>query len=96
MPQIGITTGDPGGIGPEISLRASSDPSARNHCRPILFGDEEILRAQAADLSLPFDIERYERQRERSSGQHNLGTAPGDALRSHTLNFPGPQFVLRI
>ncbi len=57
MPQYGVTTGDPAGIGPEISLRAASDPWVRQNCRLILFGDEGILRAEAADLGLPFDFE---------------------------------------
>jgi 4-hydroxythreonine-4-phosphate dehydrogenase len=57
MPQLGVTTGDPAGIGPEISLRAACDPSIRESCRLTLFGDEEILRAQAASLGLAFDFE---------------------------------------
>ena len=37
-PRIAITVGDPAGIGPEISARASSDESVREVCEPILFG----------------------------------------------------------
>lgn len=56
-PQLGITTGDPAGIGPEISLRAACDPSAES-CRLALFGDWELLRERAAALGIPFDFER--------------------------------------
>ena len=58
LPQLGITTGDPAGIGPEISLRAAQDPSFLGICRMILFGGWEILRSRANDLGLPFKLER--------------------------------------
>jgi 4-hydroxythreonine-4-phosphate dehydrogenase len=56
--QIGITTGDPAGIGPEVSLRAALDPELRSRCRILLFGDAEILNNQAGGMGLPFDFDR--------------------------------------
>jgi 4-hydroxythreonine-4-phosphate dehydrogenase len=56
LPRIGITTGDPAGIGPEISLRALREESVRNNCRIVLFGDRLLLRAQAESLGYAFDI----------------------------------------
>ena len=53
---LGITTGDPAGIGPEVSLRAAADPSLRGRCRMLLFGDAEFLRCQAANLGLDCDL----------------------------------------
>ena len=58
LPKLGITTGDPAGIGPEISLRAVREESLQGLCRPVLFGSWEILRSRAADLALPFKFER--------------------------------------
>ncbi len=58
LKQLGITTGDPAGIGPEVCLRAAQDPDVRGRCRLLLFGDFEILLSQAKDLRLPFDFER--------------------------------------
>ncbi len=55
-PALGITTGDPAGIGPEISLRAASEPSVRNSARLYLYGDSTLLRDQSAALGLPFDL----------------------------------------
>ena len=43
-PIIAIATGDPAGIGPEISLKAALDPAVRAACRPILVSDANILR----------------------------------------------------
>lgn len=55
--QIGITTGDPAGIGPEVSLRAALDPGLPSCCNLLLFGDAEILRSQAASLGLPWEFD---------------------------------------
>ena len=43
FPIIGITMGDPAGIGPEIILKALADKSIYSLCRPVIFGDPEIL-----------------------------------------------------
>jgi 4-hydroxythreonine-4-phosphate dehydrogenase len=37
-PRVGITVGDPAGIGPEISIKAAADPGVLDVCEPILFG----------------------------------------------------------
>jgi 4-phospho-D-threonate 3-dehydrogenase / 4-phospho-D-erythronate 3-dehydrogenase len=57
-PKIGLSTGDPAGIGPEVSLRAAIDPRLQRSCRLVLFGDWEILRSQSATLGLSFDFVR--------------------------------------
>lgn len=49
LPTIGITVGDPSGIGPEIAAKASADPRVREACTPVLYGphDEAALKAFA-------------------------------------------------
>ncbi len=42
-PIIGITMGDPVGIGPELVCRALTDPDIYNCCRPLVIGDVNIL-----------------------------------------------------
>ena len=37
-PRIGITVGDPAGIGPEIALKAVEDPRVRDVCEPVVYG----------------------------------------------------------
>lgn len=49
-PVIGITMGDPGGIGPEIVVKALSDPLLRRQAKYIIFGLDEQLE-YAADLA---------------------------------------------
>jgi 4-hydroxythreonine-4-phosphate dehydrogenase len=46
-PILGLTMGDPAGIGPEICLRALADPDVQATCVPVLFGDASILRRQS-------------------------------------------------
>jgi len=58
FPQIGITTGDPAGIGPEISLCAARERSFLGSCGLVLFGNWDLLRSRAAVLGLPFEFEK--------------------------------------
>ena len=37
LPRIGITLGDPGGIGPEVARKAAADPAVRDVCEPVLY-----------------------------------------------------------
>jgi 4-hydroxythreonine-4-phosphate dehydrogenase len=50
-PRIGITLGDPGGIGPEILLKALQKTSGRY----TIFGSLRVLLHHAKHLKLPFD-----------------------------------------
>lgn len=47
---IGITMGDPGGVGPEIVIKALADPALRRQAKFIIFGMDEPLE-YAADLA---------------------------------------------
>jgi 4-hydroxythreonine-4-phosphate dehydrogenase len=47
-PKIAIATGDPAGIGPEISLKAARHPQVRQLCEPVLFGDRKVLAMHGA------------------------------------------------
>jgi len=49
-PVLGLTMGDPAGIGPEICLRALSEPALLQLCIPVLFGDASVLQ-RVKDLS---------------------------------------------
>ena len=54
-PVIGITMGDPAGIGPEVIVKALADPELRRQARFVVYGMNEQL-AYAADLA---EIEPY-------------------------------------
>lgn len=51
-PTIGITVGDPAGIGPEIVLAAAADDAVREACVPLLIGDLDHLRRTAGVIGL--------------------------------------------
>jgi 4-hydroxy-L-threonine phosphate dehydrogenase PdxA len=55
-PIVAIATGDPAGIGPEISLKAALDPSVRSACRPLLVSDARSLARHAKACGLPADL----------------------------------------
>ena len=40
---VGITMGDPAGIGPEISLKAFAKPALYDECNPLLVGDKSVI-----------------------------------------------------
>ena len=40
---LGITMGDPAGIGPEITVKALNRPELYEKCKPVVIGDTEIL-----------------------------------------------------
>jgi 4-hydroxythreonine-4-phosphate dehydrogenase len=50
QPVIGVTMGDPAGIGPEIVVKALADPDIRKSARFIIFGMNEQL-SYAADMA---------------------------------------------
>ncbi len=58
IPRIGITVGDPAGIGPEISLRAVRRPEVLEICHPVLIGDAGYLLEWARRFGIDdkFDI----------------------------------------
>ena len=47
LPIIGITMGDPAGIGPEVIAKALAQRSIYEICRPVVIGDAERLRLAA-------------------------------------------------
>jgi 4-hydroxythreonine-4-phosphate dehydrogenase len=50
LPRVGITVGDPAGIGPEIALKASVDYRVRAVCEPIIYGP--ALGGEAAGVPI--------------------------------------------
>ena len=50
-PVLGLTMGDPAGIGPELCFRALQHPSVLDRCTPVLFGDAGLLRRMPGSIS---------------------------------------------
>jgi 4-phospho-D-threonate 3-dehydrogenase / 4-phospho-D-erythronate 3-dehydrogenase len=62
LPRIGITMGDPAGIGPEVVLKAVAEDEIRRVCVPVIIGDAQALAhtARTLDLQSGYDIIRIE------------------------------------
>src|ERR1044071_705348 len=60
LPRIGITMGDPAGIGPEVVLKAVAEEEIRRVCVPVIIGDAQLLAhtARTLDLQSGYDIIR--------------------------------------
>ncbi|MDT7807952.1 MAG: 4-phospho-D-threonate 3-dehydrogenase / 4-phospho-D-erythronate 3-dehydrogenase [Acidobacteriota bacterium] len=59
-PRIGITMGDPAGIGPEVVLKAVAEPEVLGLCAPVIVGDAQFLAhtARTLDLRCGYEIVR--------------------------------------
>jgi len=55
-PTIGITMGDPNGIGPEVIVKALSSPEIEELCDAVVFGNEEILQLAVKGAGLKTNI----------------------------------------
>ncbi|MFL6256245.1 MAG: 4-hydroxythreonine-4-phosphate dehydrogenase PdxA [Pyrinomonadaceae bacterium] len=60
VPRIGITMGDPAGIGPEVVLKAVAEPEVLAACVPVIVGDAQHLAhtARTLDLRCGYEIVR--------------------------------------
>ena len=56
-PLLAITMGDPAGVGPEICLKALHSKKVNEVCRPIVFGDADILSAAAEATGQRFSFQ---------------------------------------
>ena len=61
LPIVGITMGDPTGIGPEIIAKALSREELFQSCRPIVLGDQAVLAKTLRMLGLDMSLEVVER-----------------------------------
>jgi 4-hydroxythreonine-4-phosphate dehydrogenase len=64
LPRIGLTIGDPGGIGPEIVLKSLSASPALPKARYIIFGSRDRLAAEGKSLGISLKVPPYEDDRE--------------------------------
>jgi 4-hydroxythreonine-4-phosphate dehydrogenase len=57
-PIVGITMGDPAGIGPEISVKSMASPAIQDLCRPLIIGDARVIRMalRAEKIELPLRV----------------------------------------
>lgn len=49
-PRLGISMGDPAGIGPEVVVKALMEPHIHEQCIPVVVADPEVMRRAARDI----------------------------------------------
>ncbi|MDA8431927.1 MAG: 4-hydroxythreonine-4-phosphate dehydrogenase PdxA [Nitrospiraceae bacterium] len=54
--RLAITMGDPGGVGPEIIVRALLSPEVRGCCRPVVIGDAVVMEEALGLLGRPLKL----------------------------------------
>jgi len=69
LPRVGITMGDPAGIGPEVVLKAVAEEEVRAVCQPVIIGDAQLLAhtARTLDLQCGYQIVRHDEELPRRS-----------------------------
>jgi len=60
-PILGITMGDPAGVGPEIIVKALARPEVMAACRPVVIGDGSVMQATVDLLHSPATLHRVQR-----------------------------------
>lgn len=59
-PLLGITMGDPAGIGPEVIAKALARATVRRLCRPLVIGSFPVMQQAVKSLKLKMDVVRVE------------------------------------
>ena len=82
LPIIAIATGDPAGIGPEISMKAALDPGVRALCRPVLFGEPTVVARHAKSCGIDAPVRMVERLEDVDHGENaiSLVACPSEEL----------------
>lgn len=73
-PTIAISTGDPAGVGPELSLKLLTE--IQDRCHPILVADARVMSAVAQQLNLQLPKIISASQAEQHSNWDDLGPGP--------------------
>ena len=77
LPRIGITMGDPAGIGPEVVLKAVAEREVLDTCAPVIVGDAQLLAHTARKLNLQCG---YEVVRRDEPWPDSLGDSAGPVI----------------
>jgi len=61
QPILGVTMGDPAGVGPEIIARAGAEPAVRRDSRPVVIGAASAMSAALALVASPLTLHAVKR-----------------------------------
>jgi 4-hydroxythreonine-4-phosphate dehydrogenase len=100
-PRIGVTMGDPAGIGPEVVLKAVAEESVRRVCVPVIVGDAQLLAhtARKLDLQCGYEIVRRDEPLPRSLDEpiifhlDNIGAAVEPGVESGAAGRAAGEYI---
>ena len=90
LPIIGITMGDPTGIGPEIIAKALSMEEPFQACRPVVFGDQGALSRAIRIQDLSATLEAVDRIPRNGYVPRKIFFFPLSQLETSSLRFGQP------
>src|SRR3954452_9315126 len=75
---IAVATGDPSGIGPEVSIKAALDSAVRAACNVVLVSDPDLLEKHAKACGIPTELRVIKRvdDADWSDGRLNVLACP--------------------
>ena len=90
LPKIGITMGDPTGIGPEIIVKALSKRPLFQICRPVIFGDQDVLWKTIRRLGTDATVKVFKEFPEEGYSPRKIFLLPLSHLTTPSLRFGKP------
>jgi 4-phospho-D-threonate 3-dehydrogenase / 4-phospho-D-erythronate 3-dehydrogenase len=90
LPVVGITMGDPAGIGPEVIVKALSRDEPFQVCRPVVLGDPGVLLRTIEWLGLPATVESFEKIPREGYRPGKIFLHPLSRLETASLQFGKP------
>ena len=85
-PFIGITMGDPAGIGPEIAVKALQKQEIYESCRPVVIGDARVMEDASSHITKSrLAVHKVPKQRINEQAHFTHGTI--DVLDLHNVTF---------
>ncbi len=90
LPKIGITMGDPTGIGPEIIVKALSMQEPFQVCRPVVFGDRDVLLRAVRIQGLSASVDLIGEIPEDGYQPGRIFLLPVSRLNTYSLRFGEP------
>ncbi len=90
LPLIGITMGDPLGIGPEIIVKTLQQPDLYTICRPLVIGDARVLGQAAKLIGSPVKILTVKDSASHASHHEQINLLPVSDLPVDCASLSGP------
>ncbi len=91
--KIAIATGDPAGIGPEISLKAALDPGVCEACDPVVVSDPALIERQARACGIKADLRVVAQLADADWSGHCLNVLDCPQPQAAALAFGAPSAV---